>query len=132
MASLAMARLGTPQCFLDMMFNTIDTMNHHIRATHGDSTSLYNSGNSKFHVILQGNGAGPTIWTMFSSPLLNSLRYEVCGAKIIDPITKHTLLVPEFAFSDDTDLVQTIEPGPRDNTKSTQQALQLWEEGLRT
>jgi hypothetical protein len=68
---------------------------------------------------------------MVSTPLLDSLRYDGYGAKLINPITNHSLHVPAFAFVDDTDLVHTIDPGALDYTKSTQHALHLWEEGLR-
>jgi hypothetical protein len=92
-ASLAMVRQGTPQCFIDMMFKTIDNMNHHIRTTYGDSIMSYNSENTKLHGILQGNGAGPTIWTM-----VNSLRAEGCGAVRTHPLTKQTTIVPRFCI----------------------------------
>jgi Reverse transcriptase (RNA-dependent DNA polymerase) len=130
-ASLALARQGTPQSFIEMMFTTIDRMKHHIRTKFGDSEVFYERDEAKFHGILQGNGAGPTIWTMVSTPILNNLRDAGFGAKIICPITSHTTTIPAFAFVDDTDLIQTIDPTDT-RFMAHQHALDLWEEGLRT
>jgi hypothetical protein len=130
-ASPALARQGTPQCFVDMMFGTIAKMKHHVKTTYGNSARSYRSEDGDFHGILQGNGAGPAIWATVSTPILNSLRDEGFGAHILCPTTSNKLVLPAFAFVVDTDLIHPIhaetsdKPGP-------QQALDLWEEGLRT
>jgi hypothetical protein len=82
-------------------------MTHHIRTSYGDSTT-YAKKEEKFHGILQGNGAGPTIWAMVSTHILNSLSYAGYGAEIKHPVTCNRTVIPAFAFVDDTDLIQTM------------------------
>ena len=90
------------------MFNTIQDMEHFIRTVYGDSAKSYRSSEEfKFHGILQGNGAGPTIWALVSSPLLDRLRVKQCGVAIV--LTDGTTLqIPAFAFVNDVDLIQEL------------------------
>lgn len=96
-----MKRQGAPQSFVDMMFHTINRMKHHIRTSFGNRR--------RFHGILQGNEAGPTICAMVSSPLLDMLRSKGHGVKFQHPYQPTSLQIPAFAFVDDTDLIQSID-----------------------
>ena len=79
MASLSMQRQGASQAMMNLMLDSIQKMTHHIRTSFGDSEISYNQANTPFHGILQGNGAGPTIWAMISTVLLDKLRAKGIG-----------------------------------------------------
>jgi hypothetical protein len=129
LASLCLQRQGAPQQCVALMFTTIQDMQHFIRTTYGDSDSPYYSDeNIKFHGILQGNGAGPTIWALVSSPLLDRLRVKKCGVALIE--TDGTILqIPAFAFVDDVDLLQELQKG--EDINDAQRAVDEWGDGLR-
>lgn len=130
-ASLSLKRQGAPQSFCNVIFNTIDKMTHFTRTSFGDSEISYDKGNDRFHGILQGNGAGPTIWAMISSSILTSLRDHNFGTTIVHPHTRKQESISAFSFVDDTDLIQTIS----DNVEAhdiSQLALNCWDEDLRT
>jgi Reverse transcriptase (RNA-dependent DNA polymerase) len=75
-ASIALKRQGATSKMIKSMFKTISKMKRHIRTSFGDSDIKYQQTDKRFHGILQGNGAGPTIWVMISSPMLNRLKDE--------------------------------------------------------
>jgi hypothetical protein len=68
---------------------------------------MYCEDGVRFHGILQGNGAEPTIWVMISSPMLDRLRQEGYGIKI-SLSDGSLLIIPAFAFVDDADLIQEL------------------------
>lgn len=74
---------------------------------------------------------GQTVWAAMSSPLLDRLRTEGYGVNIVHPSTNESILIPAFAFVDDTDLLQELENGPH-ILNTTQEALNVWEESLQT
>jgi hypothetical protein len=111
------------------MFRTISKMERHIRTSFGDSDTTYRQTTQKFHGILQGNGAGPTIWVMMSSPMLDRLKAEGYGIQIELP-DGNILIIPAFAFVDDVDLMQEIK-GMEDNGLP-QAMVQCWESSLRS
>ncbi len=126
-ASLALKRQGTPESYVVLLFSTIKEMQHFVRTAYGDSKDFYQQEDIPFHGILQGNGAGPTIWAMVSTPLLDRMRAAGHGLHIETPTG--IVQIPAFAFVDDTDLVQDNEGD--NNIESTQQAVSDWEESLR-
>jgi hypothetical protein len=65
-ASLAMQRHGVPKPAVDCLFTTLQD---------GDSDNSYGAANwvQPMHGIGQGNGAGPAIWAVLSTSLLNIL-----------------------------------------------------------
>jgi Reverse transcriptase (RNA-dependent DNA polymerase) len=70
-ASIALKRQGATKNMVRAMFRTITKMRRCIRTSYGDSNVFYSKENFKFHGILQGNGAGPAIWVMISTPMLD-------------------------------------------------------------
>jgi Reverse transcriptase (RNA-dependent DNA polymerase) len=130
-AALSVKRQGAPQSFIEVMITTIDGMHHYIRTAFGDSDTYYEQREQIFHGILQGNGAGPAIWAMVSTPILDRLRVQGFGVTLLSRDPNKDIRIPAFAFVDDTDLVHQL----KDNSTiilETQQCLDLWEEGLRT
>jgi hypothetical protein len=60
--------------------------------------------------IYQGNGAGPVIWAVVSSPVLQILRPEGFGAFFKATLSGDDIRLVGYAFVDDTDLIQTACP----------------------
>jgi hypothetical protein len=75
-ASLSMQRVGVPRFAVDCMFSTLQLARHQVRTGFGDSTGTFGGPpfSKPIHGIGQGNGAGPAIWAVVSSPLLDRLR----------------------------------------------------------
>jgi Reverse transcriptase (RNA-dependent DNA polymerase) len=128
-ASICLRRQGAPKSFCSVMFDTIDKMKHTIRTSYGDSEMHYLRENTRFHGILQGNGAGPAIWAAVSSPLLDRLKATGFGVPITSPGSRDTITIPAFAFVDDTDLIQHV-ADINNVAHLPQQALSQWEDNL--
>lgn len=134
-ASVAMQRQGIPECATTCMFTTLQELKHQVRTAYGASEHVY-GGVSVVppHGIGQGNGAGPAIWAVVSTPLLNMLHTADVGCFFQSPITGKPIRFVNYSFVDDTDLIQT----PRnqqeeypDIIKGLQHSLKTWEGGLR-
>lgn len=104
-------------------------MQHFTRTSYGDSEISYKRENQRFHGILQGNGAGPTICAMISSSILESLKDHGFGITIEHPETKTQERIAAFSFVDDTDLIQTI-PINSEAHDISQAALNHWNNDL--
>jgi Reverse transcriptase (RNA-dependent DNA polymerase) len=126
-AAFAMRRQGATPQMVNVIFETIAEMQHSIRTSYGDSKLTYRQTNERFHGILQGNGAGPTIWALISSTLLDRLRHRGIGV-IIPTSSGYKLQIPAFAFVDDTDILQELETGK----PSPQDAVNEWNSALQT
>jgi hypothetical protein len=118
------------------MFTTIQNMNHHIRTIYGDSELSF--GGKLWIVptqsIGQGNGAGPTMWALVSTPVLNLLRAEGCGAFFHAALTGDEVRFVGYAFVDDTDLFASLDRSDAtgsDVAAALQKSLDLWEGGIR-
>jgi hypothetical protein len=80
--------------------------------------------------VYQGNGAGPIIWAVVSSPLLRIMKEEGFGTFFKTSLSGQDIRIVGYAFVDDTDLIQT---GRNSHTtgeevcQDMQKALNLWE-----
>jgi Reverse transcriptase (RNA-dependent DNA polymerase) len=106
-ASVALKRQGATDNMVNVLFNTLTKMKRCIRTAFGDSKSTYQETSTRHHGILQGNAAGPTIWIMISSPMLDRLRQQGLGVKI-KLIDGTEVIIPAFAFVDNVDLIQEL------------------------
>jgi hypothetical protein len=134
-ASLAMQRNGVPKAAVDCLFTTLQNASHKVRAGYGDSPSSYGGHTwiTPMHGIGQGNGAGPAIWAVLSSPLLNMLRTKGFGCEFISPFSKELIKFVGYAFLDDTDVLVS-KPSMTSHsvvTSSLQSAVDHWEGGLK-
>jgi hypothetical protein len=79
---------------------------HHIHTAFGDSKTSFaaNTGTVPIQGIGQGNGAGPQIWALISTPIFNMLRDMHYGIKLQSSISNQDLFFVGFGFVDDTDL----------------------------
>jgi hypothetical protein len=134
-ASIAMQRQGVPKSTVTCMFTTLQELKHKVRTAYGDSESTY--GGSEIipmHGVMQGNGAGPAIWAVVSTPILSMLRTANVGSFFRTPISNQDIRFVGYSFVDDTDLIQT----PRNESETCQDviegiqhSLNTWEGGLR-
>jgi hypothetical protein len=108
-ASLAMRRVGMPVEPIICMLSTIQDLEHHVRTIYGDSKKSF--GGNLWLVpcqgLGQGNGAGPQIWAVVSTPVLNYLRSEGYGVAFKTSILGDHIRFVGYAFADDTDICQT-------------------------
>ena len=134
-AYISLRRTGMKTEAVISMLEPIRRLEHVIRTAYGDSKTSYGGENweSDPSGICQGNGAGPAIWALVSSPLFECLRHKGYGVKVTSAITKTFLHLAGFAFVDDADTVETGEKG--ESTPSVvnkaQAELNLWEELIR-
>jgi hypothetical protein len=108
-ASLSMQRQGVPESAVVCLFTTIQNSSHQIRTAYGDSKNHYGGSHwiLPMHGVGQGNGAGPAIWAVVSTPLLDMLRNSGVGSFFKSPISGKEIRFVGYAFVDDTDLIQT-------------------------
>jgi hypothetical protein len=83
------------------------------------------------HSIGQGNGAGPAIWAVVSTPLLNALREKGFGFELISPLLSRYHKFVGYAFVDDTDIIQsTLCNDDQQVINKLQEAVDLWEHAI--
>ena len=130
-----MQRMGVHQAPIVCMFTTIQNLNHYIRTIYGDS-SLSFSGKLwtvPIQGVGQGNGAGPQIWAVVSTPVLNMLRAEGYGAFFKSSISGQELSFVGYAFVDDADLVTTAKDNDENYqvvVEKAQGSLTAWDGGI--
>ena len=137
-AGLAMQRCGVPSNMVESSLRPIQQLRHYIRTTYGDSVISFSADDGELpaHGIGQGNGAGPAIWAVVSTPIFNSMRQRGYGIFIRCPTSgaSSDFFFVRYAFVDDTDLV-TNDPSPTPSPQAVisrlQQSINFWEESLR-
>jgi hypothetical protein len=114
------------------MFSTIQDLSHHVRTIYGESISGYRHTKSPpIQGVGQGNGAGPQIWALVSSVVLNMLQNKGYGANFQSAMSNNQLSLVGYAFVDDTDLVFANNIPPSNMINAMQQSLTAWEGGIR-
>jgi hypothetical protein len=70
-----MQRIRVPQEPIISMFGTIQKLQHHVQTAFGDSKKFFaaNTGKVPIQGVGQGNGVGPQIWALVSTPIFNML-----------------------------------------------------------
>jgi hypothetical protein len=135
-ACLSLRRVGVPVEPIICMFTTIQRLHHYIRTIYGDSIQQFCGALWAVPIqgVGQGNGAGPQIWAVVSTPVLNMLRTEGYGAFFRTALSGESISFVGYAFVDDTDLIIS----PADTTATgndvaarMQASLDLWEGGIR-
>jgi hypothetical protein len=114
------------------MFQTIQSLEHHVRTSFGQSKSFFKQTSAiPLQGVGQGNGAGPQIWALVSTPVLNMLRSQGLGASFVSALLKLQTTLVGFAFVDDTDLVTSGPDMSIEDVKSRiQESLIAWEGGI--
>jgi hypothetical protein len=129
-----MQRVGVPKNFINCLFTTLQEAVHQVRTGYGDSKKHYGGKVwlVPIHGIGQGNGAGPAIWAVVSTPLLNVLRDKGFGCEIICPLSSEYFHFVGYAFVDDRDLIQSrLQEDPEQARQQLQEAIDTWEFSLK-
>jgi len=104
----SMYRCGVPKPALVCMFTTLQNLQYHVRMLYGDSTLW--AGTEIWAVpvarISQGNRAGPQIWAVVSTPILDLLQQEGYGATFQASVSGNLIQFVGYSFVNDTDLIQ--------------------------
>ena len=107
-ASLALQRVGVRQSDIISMFGTIECMIHKVRTAFGDSENTYNADNPEFLLPVQGtgqgNGAGPSIWSILCSTIFEILHKEAYSSTFCYALSRGLYKICGFAYVDDCDL----------------------------
>ncbi len=133
-ASLSMQRVGVPRNIIKCLFTTLQEAVHTVRTGFGDSKASYGGKVwlVPIHGIGQGNGAGPAIWAVVSTPLLNVLRQKGFGCQILCPLSSEFVSFVGYAFVDDTDIIQSVlQDNPAEARAQLQAAIDTWESSLK-
>jgi hypothetical protein len=114
----------------------MQNLHHTLRTIYGDSKSGY--GGTSWAVvpycgIVQGNETGPDIWAVVSTPVLKMMKDEDVGYMYKTSIEGKELIFLSYSFVDDTDIIQSGQPGEPFQVLVTcmQAAMDTWECGLR-
>ena len=135
-AGLAMQRCGVPPRLVEASLGPIQRLRHYIRTQYGDSTRFFcaDNGTVPVHGIGQGNGAGPAIWAVVSTPIFNAMRQRGFGIFLRSPQSGDDFIFVGYAFVDDTDIVVN-NPSPLASaatvTSKLQESINFWEGTLR-
>jgi hypothetical protein len=127
-ASICLQRLGTPSKPIVCMFITVQKLRHHICTIYGDSTLSFGGDLwlTPIQGVGQGNSAGHQIWAAVSTPILNLLHEEGCGAFFKMALSGDELHFVGYAFVNGTDLCSA----PKNKTATYKVALHSLQEGL--
>jgi hypothetical protein len=91
----------------------LQNLHHTVRNIYGDSKSGY--GGTLWVVpysgVGQGNGAGPAIWAVVSNPVLKMAKDQGFGFMYKTSIEGKQLHFLGYSFVDDTDIIQSGQPG---------------------
>ncbi len=132
-ASLALQRVGVPLGKIKSMFGAVQQLVHKIRTLYGDSECSYGGPEDVKKEDLppqgtgQGNGAGPTIWSVLSSTVFEILHAEGLSTDIIHSISLRAYKLCGFSYVDDCDLF-TIGDDVTTVYSKLQRMLQMWDE----
>ncbi len=107
LASLSMQRVGVPKNIINCLYTTLQEAIHKVRTGFRDSKDHYGGPVwlVPIHGVGQGNGAGPAIWVVVSTPLLNVLHEKGFGCEILYPLSSTFFRFMGYAFVDDTDVI---------------------------
>ena len=132
-AMLAMSSYGIPMQPLTSMFTTIQNCKSYIRTAFGESVRSF-GGHDDNYIALpmglgQGNGSGPSVWTIVSSKMCEVLYKHNLSSFFLTPISQIPLELCGFAFVDDTDLVCTVPDSDSscDTLQKMQSMVDTWE-----
>ena len=130
-ASLALQRVGIPLSKIKCMFGTIQKLVHRIRTAFGLSKRTFGGYSSKYSKppqgMGQGNGAGPSIWSILSSTVFDQLHAYGFSTPFCYSLSMGLYQLCGFSYVDDCDLI-----ADGDNATEVHQKLcrmlELWDE----
>jgi len=75
--------------------------------------------------VLQGNAAGPTIWSTITSVIVKILGGKGFSKRFCSAISRNVFLIVCFTFVDDWDLIQSGQD-PHEVAASMQMVIREW------
>jgi hypothetical protein len=95
------------------VFTTLQNLHHTVRTIYGDSNSGYRGTlwAVPYYGVGQGNGAGPAIWAVVSTPVLKMMKDDGFGFMYKTSIEGKQLHFVGCRFVVDTDIIQSGQPG---------------------
>jgi hypothetical protein len=134
-ATIAMRRTGMPPEPVRSMFETLQKAAHRVTTAYGISTQTYGTKLAiPYQGVGQGNGAGPAIWAVISTVIINMMTTAGHGFHILSAISTTLITMVCYAFVDDTDVIQAAcnvtQPG-EEVVPQMQRSVDRWEGGLR-
>ena len=121
-AYLAMRSYGFPSQPIESMFECIQDMQYYTLTAHGMSSTSFGGKEKGYKAapngLGQGNGAGPSVWSIVSSKMFQVMHSRGASTTITSPITNDTIDICGFAFVDDTDLIAMSPDGCNDPSES--------------
>jgi hypothetical protein len=106
-----------------------------IRTIYGDYKSGYGGTlwTVPYYGVGQGDGAGPAIWEMMSTPVLKMMKDEGFWFMYKTSVNGKELHFVGYSFFYDTDIIQSGQPGEPFRVMAThmQASMATWEGGLR-
>jgi hypothetical protein len=133
-ASILMQHKNAPASACTYVFTMLRNLQHTVMTICGDSKSGY--GGTLWAVpysgVGQGNGAGPAIWEVVSTPVLKIMKNEGFGFMYKTGIEGKELHLVGYSFVDDMDIIQYCQPGEPFQvlTMRMQAAMDTWEGGI--
>ena len=130
-ASLALQRVGIPLSKIKCMFGTIQRLVHRIRTAFGLSKYTFGGLSSKFRKppqgMGQGNGAGPSIWSILSSTVFDLLHEQGFSTPFCYSLSMGLYQLCGFSYVDDCDLIADGDDASEVHQKLCKM-LELWDE----
>ena len=112
------------------MLHTLQLMIHRIWTAFGESKGSYGGGDiskweNEMQGLCQGNGSGPTIWTILSSVIFSCLHSRGFSINFCLVLSKQLFVIVGFAYVNDCDLFQTGD-SPTKVLTSMQNMINSW------
>jgi hypothetical protein len=130
-AALTLRRVGMREPDVTSMFKTIQHMTHTVRTAFGDSTRTYEANDPSFRLPVQGtcqgNGAGPSIWSILCSTIFEAIHSKGLGSEFCYALSGETFSLSGFAYVDDCELFKTGS-SVDEVFEGLQEMLTLWDE----
>jgi hypothetical protein len=109
-AAISMQHVGVSKNIINCLFTTLQEAIYKVRTGCGDSKAFYGGPVwlVPIHGIGQGNGAGPAVCAVVSTPLLNVWKEKGFGCEVICPLSSSCFKFVGYAFMVDTDIIQSL------------------------
>ena len=108
-ASMALQRIGVPLESIKCMFGTIQNLIHCVRTAYGKSDKTFGGPSCLYQCppqgLGQGNGAGPTVWSILCSTVFEALHVQGYSTQFCSALSLGLLRMCGFAYVDDSDLI---------------------------
>ena len=131
-AILVLMSFGVAGPIARSLIKVLQEADHHMKTGFGRSERVYGNETVPHQGSGQGNGLGPTLWTLISTKLIAMMLAKNHGVQLLSATTVTLICIVCFSFVDDTDLPVA---GERHSTGESiaplfQSALDRWAGGL--